>query len=141
MSLYRQAGRSSGWLAASVVASLIVSFALGFAVSRAVADDPTFEDAVAEVQANAGTTADALELVGLHYETSPEAARDQLERARESFAEVEPDLRLLAPDETADAAVAIARVESLVGRSAPAGELEQAAEDARAAVRRAARLR
>jgi hypothetical protein len=141
MSLYRQAGRSRGWLAASVVASLIVSFALGFAVSRAVADDPTFEDAVADVQADAGTTADALELVGLHYETSPEAARDQLERARESFAEVEPDLRLLAPDETSEAAQAVARVESLVGRSAPAGEVEQAAEDARAAVRRAARLR
>jgi hypothetical protein len=141
MSLYRQTGRSRGWLAASVVVSLIAGFALGFAVSSAVADDPTFEDAVAEVQTDAGTTADALELVGLHYESSPEAARDQLERAQESFVDVQPDLRLLAPQATADAADAIARVESLVGRSAPAGEVEQAAEDARAAVRRAARLR
>jgi hypothetical protein len=141
MSLYRQAGRSRGWLAASVVAALLVGFALGFVVSQTTTDDPTFEDAVAEVQAEAGTTADALELVALHYDGSPQAARDQLARAQESFAEVEPDLRLLAPVETTGAAEAIARVESLVAREAPAGEVEEAAEAARAAVRRAARLR
>jgi hypothetical protein len=141
MSLYRQVGRPSGWLAVSLVAVLLVGFVLGFALSRATTDDATLEDAVAEVQAEAGTTADALELVELHYDGSPQAARDQLGRARASFAEVEPDLRLLAPGQTTAAAGAIARVESLVARDAPAGEVEAAAEAARAAVRRAARLR
>jgi len=124
-----------------VVAALVVGFATGFGVSRATGEDPTFEDAVAELQADAGTTADALELVGLHYAASREAARGQLGRARESFADVEPDLRMLAPGDAADAAQAIAQVEALVERNAPARDVEQAAEAARAAVRRAARLR
>jgi hypothetical protein len=141
MSLYRQVGRPSGWLAAAVVAALLVGFGIGFAVSQATTEDPTFEDAVADVQSEAATTADALELVAIHYEGSPDAARDQLARARESFADVEPDLRLLSPEETAIAERAIERVESLVERDAAAGEIEEAAEAARAAVRRAARLR
>ena len=141
MSLYRQVGRGSGWLAASLVAALLVGFGLGFAVSRATTEEPTLADAVADVQAEAGTTADALELVAIHYQGSPGAARDQLDRARESFAEVEPDLRLLAPEEAAEAAQAIERVESLVAGRAAASEVEQASESARAAVRSAARLR
>jgi hypothetical protein len=141
MSLYRQVGRGSGWLAASLVGALLVGFGLGFAVSRATTEEPTLADAVADVQAEAGTTADALELVAIHYQSSPEAARDQLGRARESFAEVEPDLRLLAPEEATEASQAIDRVESLVDGSAAASEVEQASESARAAVRRAARLR
>jgi hypothetical protein len=141
MSLYRQVGRGSGRLAASLVLALLVGLGLGFAVSRATTEEPTLSDAVADVQAEAGTTADALELVAIHYQSSPGAARDQLERARESFAEVEPDLRLLAPEEAAEASQAIERVESLVEDSAAASEVEQASESARAAVRRAARLR
>jgi len=141
MSLYRQAGRRSGWLVAVVLGGLLAGFALGFAVSRATADEPTFAEAFLDVQGEAGVVADALELVGIHYESSPEAARAQLGRARESFAEVEPDLRLVAPAETTEAADAIARVESLVQRDAPAGDVEAAAELAREAVVRAARLR
>jgi hypothetical protein len=141
MSLYRQAGRRSGWLLAAGVVALLVGFGIGFAVAQAVSDDPTFEDAVADVQAEAATTADAFELVALHYESSPEGARDQLARAQELFAEVEPDLRLLAPAEAAAAAQALQRVESLVDESASAAQVEEAAEAARAAVRRAARLR
>ena len=141
MSLYRQAGRPSGWLAASVIAALLLGLGLGVAVSQVLSDEPTFEDAVSEVQSDAATTADALELVALHYESAPEGARDQLRRAQESFDEVEPDLRLLAPEETADAAQAVTLVASLVERNAPSGEVEEAADTARDAVRRAARLR
>jgi hypothetical protein len=141
MSLYRQAGRRSGWLLAAGVVALLVGFGIGFAVAQAVSDDPTFEDAVADVQAEAATTADAFELVALHYESSPEGARDQLARAQELFAEGEPDLRLLAPAEAAAAAQALQRVESLVDESASAAQVEEAAEAARAAGRRAARLR
>jgi hypothetical protein len=141
MSLYRQVRRPSGWLAALVVGALVAGFGLGFAVSRATADEPTFAEAFLDVQGEAGVVADALELVEIHSESSPEAARAQLERARASFAEVEPDLRLIAPEETAVTARGIARVESLVERDAPAGEVEAAAELAREAVVRAARLR
>jgi hypothetical protein len=141
MSLYRQAGRRSGWLVASVVLALVVGFGIGFAASRASADEPTVEEAVASVQENAGATADALELVAIHYETTEAAAREQLERAEGSFAEVRPELELLSPQETADAGQAIERLALLVDQSASAEEVERAAEEARATVRRAARLR
>ena len=141
MSLYRQAGRRSGWLVAAGLATLLVGFGIGFAVSQAASDDPTFEDAVADVQGEAATTADAFELVALHYESSPEGARDQLARAQELFANVEADLRLLAPEDATAAAEAVQRVEALVEQTAPARVVEEAAEDARVVVRRAARLR
>ena len=141
MSLYRQAGRRSGWLAAAVVVALLVGFGIGFAVSRATAEEPTVEEAVASVQEEAGATADALELVAIHYETTEAAAGQQLQRAEESFDEVRPDLQLLSPEETADAGQAIERLATLVDQSASAEEVERAAEEARAAVRQAAGLR
>lgn len=141
MSLYRQVRRPSGWLAASLVGALLAGVLLGFAVSRATADEPSLADAVAEVRGEAGVVADALELVEIHYASSPDAARAQLERAQESFAKVESDLRLVSSSETRAAGRAIARVESLVEQDAPAGEVEAAAELAREAVVRAAGLR
>ena len=141
MSLYRQAGRRSGWLAAAVVVALLVGFGIGFVVSRATAEEPTVEEAVASVQEEAGETADALELVAIHYETTEAAALQQLLRAEESFEEVRPDLQLLSPHDTADAGQAIERLAALVNQSASADEVERAAEEARAAVRQAAGLR
>ena len=127
--------------AASVAIALVVGFGIGFAVSRATAEEPTVEAAVASVQEDAGATADALELVAIHYETTEAAARQQLRRAQESFEEVRPELQLLSPEETADAGQAIERLASLVDQSASAQQVESAAEEARATVRRAARLR
>ena len=141
MSLYRQAGRRSGWLAAAVVVALLLGFGIGFAVSRATADEPTVGEAVASVQEEASATADALELVAIHYETTEPAAAQQLQRAEESFDEVRPDLQLLSPEETVDAGRAIERLATLVDQSASAEEVERAAEEARTAVRQAAGLR
>jgi hypothetical protein len=141
MSLYRQAGRRSGWLVAFVSIALVVGFLIGLGVSRATTDDKTFEEAFAGVQADADLAADAFELVGLHYATAPEAARQQLERGQESFDAVEPELELVSPAETRAAAASIQSLSSVVDRGAPAAEVERAAQDARAAVRRAARLR
>jgi hypothetical protein len=141
MSLYRQAGRRSGWLAVAVAAALLVGFGVGFGVARATAEEPTLEDAVADVQADAGPAADALELVAIHYETAEDAAQAQLGRAQESFEEVRPELELLSPEETDDAAEAIERLASLVESGASPAEVEGAAEEARASVRQAAGLR
>jgi hypothetical protein len=141
MSLYRQAGRRSGWLVAFVSIALVVGFLIGLGVSRATTDDATFEDSFASVQADADRVADAFELVGIHYGSTPEPARQQLERGRESFDAVRPQLELVSPVETRAAAASIQSLSSLVERGAPAAEVERAAQDARAAVRRAARLR
>ena len=141
MSLYRQAGRRSGSLAVAVVAALLIGFGLGYVVSRATADEPTLEEAIADVQSEAAPVADALELVGIHYATAREAADAQLERAEESFEDVRPELELLSREATDAAAQAIDQLASLVESGAPAAEVEQAAERARATVRRAALLR
>jgi hypothetical protein len=141
MSLYRQAGRRSGWLVAFVSIALVVGLLVGFGVSRATADETTLEEAFAGVQADAERAADGFELVGIHYATDPEAARQQLERGQESFDAVRPQLELVSPVETRAAAASIQSLSSVVDRGAPAAEVERAAEDARAAVRRAARLR
>ena len=141
MSLYRQAGRRSGWLVAFVSIALVVGFLIGLGVSRATTDDQNFEDAFAAVQADADLAADGLELVGIHYAADAEAARQQLDRGQESFDAVRPQLELVSPVETRAAAASIQSLSSLVDRGAPAAEVERAAQDARAAVRRAARLR
>lgn len=141
MSLYRQVGRRSGWLVAFMSLALLVGFLIGFGVSRATTDAGTFEDAFAAVQADAGRAADGLELVGIHYETDPAAARQQLERGEESFEAVRPQLELVSPAETQEARSRIQHLSSLVDHSAQATEVARAAQDARAAVRRAARLR
>jgi hypothetical protein len=141
MSLYRQAGRRSGWLVAFVSIALVVGLLIGFGVSRATTDEATLEDTFAEVQADAGRAADGLELVGIHYETDPAAAHQQLERGLESFEAVRPQLMLVSPAETQEARSRIQHLSSLVNHSAQAAEVARAAEDARAALRRAARLR
>jgi hypothetical protein len=145
MSLYRQVGRPSGWVAAGAVAVLAAGLVLGFALARVTASEPTLGDRVAELRADAAPAADALELVSIHYgakdETTRAAAREQLQRAEEAFAAVEPRLKLLAPDEAARARRAIDRLASLVRAGAPAREVEAAAAAARQDVRTAARLR
>ena len=141
MSLYRQAGRRSGWLAVALVVALLVGFGIGFGVARATAEEPSLEDAIADVQADAGPVADALELVAIHYETAQDAAQQQLGRAEESFGEVRPELELLSPEETSEAAEAIEELASLVESGASPAQVERAAEEARASVRHAAGLR
>ena len=141
MSLYRQAGRRSGWLVAFVSIALVVGLLIGFGVSKATTDDKTLEEAFAGVQADAEVAADGFELVGIHYASDPEAARQQLKRGQEAFDAVRPQLELVSPVETRAAAASIENLSSLVDGNPPAAEVERAAQDARAAVRRAARLR
>lgn len=141
MSLYRQAGRSGRGLVIVGLVALVAGLGVGFGAGRATAEKPTLQDRVAELQAETGPAADALELVAIHYESARAGADAQLERARAAFEDVEPQLRLLSPADTAEAAEAIRRLEGLVRASAPAAEVERAAEDARRTVRRAARLR
>jgi hypothetical protein len=141
MSLYRQVARPSGWVAAAVAIALVVGLALGFALARATSSEPTLADAVAELQADAGPAADALELVAIHYGTTEEAARAQLERAQAEFEAVEPRLALLSPADTRNAAAQIDELVALVRDAAPAADVERAADRARDAVRHAARLR
>ena len=152
MSLYREVGRGRApTLVAVCVVALVAGLVAGFLAGRASAPDPSVADALEQVQREARPVADSLDLVPIEYaqavrdgevvaETEYEAAEAAVERARDGFAGVHEDLAALAPDEARRAGDSLEELAALVERRAPAREVERAADEARAAVRDAARL-
>ena len=152
MSLYREVGRGRApALVAVGLVALLVGLAAGFLAGRAAAPDPSLADAVEKVQRDARPVADALDLVPIKYgqavrngevvaETEYDAAKAAVERAREGFARLRDDLAALDPEQARRAGGHLDELAALVERRAPASEVEQAADQARAAVRAAARL-
>src|SRR3954453_21144562 len=68
MSLYRQAGRTSGrTLAIAVAATLVVGLGAGFAIGRATAPEPTLADRLADMRARLQPAQDGLELTVTEY--------------------------------------------------------------------------
>ena len=138
MSLYRETSGRSAKTLALVALGAVTLLAIGFALGRATAPTPSLESQLAKLREDARPTADALELVAIHYDTTREAASSQLDRARASFDAIEGDLALVDPAQTRAARAAIEELSSLVASGAPAAEVERAAADAEAAVRAAA---
>jgi hypothetical protein len=138
MSLYRQTGRTPWSRVAIALVAALVLVGIGFGIGRATAPSTTLQDNLSELRSKASVITDALELVPLHYESSSETtrqgARDQLARAREQFADLEPQLGLLDAARTAAAAKALETVERLARENAPPAEVEAAARQAGAAV-------
>jgi hypothetical protein len=139
MSLYREtSGRSTKAVLVAVLGAVAL-LAIGFAAGRATAPEPSLETRLDDLRDEARQAGDGFELVAIHYgaadDATREAARTQLDRAEASFARIEDDLALLDPSGTGAARAAIAKLSSLVAAGAPAREVEQAAEGARAAVR------
>jgi hypothetical protein len=142
MSLYRQTRGPSARRTTIVLVTGIAVLAAGFGLGRATAPEASLADNLASLRADASEITDALELVPLHYEstntTTRQGARDQLARARERFADLEPDLRLLDAARAAAASRALSGLGRLVDEDAPSTEVEAAAARARDAVRAAA---
>jgi hypothetical protein len=138
MSLYREpSGRSTKAIVAAVLGA-VAFLAIGFAAGRATAPEPSLETRLENLREDAREAGDGFELVAIHYDTTREAAQSQLDRAEASFGRIEDELALVDPSGTRAARTAITKLASLVAAGAPAAGVEQAAEDARLAVRAAA---
>jgi hypothetical protein len=105
MSLYRQAGRTSGriLLIAAVVA-LLVGLAGGYALGRSTAPKPTLADHVADMREKLGPASEGIELTATEYgqairdgrivaPTEYKAAQADVERANAAVASVRTELR------------------------------------------------
>jgi hypothetical protein len=142
MSLYREPGRRRWTTIVVAAVAALVLLAIGFGIGRATAPAPSLASQLSDLADEVAPVADALELVPIHYEstnaTTREAARAQLERAEELFADVEAELALVDPAGTAAGRRAIADLADLVETGAPAAEVEAAAASAVDAVRAAA---
>ncbi len=142
MSLYREASGRSRKAVAAALLGAVALVAIGFAAGRATAPEPALEARVDDLREEAREAGDGFELVAIHYgaanDVTREAAQTQLDRAEAAFGRIEDELALVNPSGTRAAHTAIEELSSLVAASAPAAEVEQAAEDARAAVRTAA---
>lgn len=139
MSLYREPGRTARARRIAVGVALLLALGAGILVGRATAPAPTLADGVERLRQDAAPVRDALELVGITYRGSAaavtrRAASDQLARAEAGFAAIEPRLMLLEPAQARRARTAIARLQRLLRRQAPADEVAAAATDAGGAV-------
>lgn len=151
MSLYRQAsGRSFVPLAVTGLICLLVGGLAGFLIGNSGADEPSLEDAVAEVRDDVQPALSALELVTIEYpeavsqgevvaETEYQAAVDQVERAQEVVDGAAEDLELLAPDEVERSQAALDELSAAVDGKQPAEQVARLADEAAAELRRAAR--
>lgn len=146
MSLYREASRRRRLPLLAAAAALVVGVLAGFAIGRATAPEPTAADALAGVEAELRTARDALELLAIEYpqgvsdgrvtaQTEYDAARADVQRARDAFGRARDDLAALAPAASARAGRLLAEVATLVERRASAAEVEARAGAADRALR------
>jgi len=120
MSLYRQAGRTSGrTLVITAVAALVVGLLGGYAIGRATAPKPTLADKVADLRSSLGPAQEGIELSATEYPqavrngkivapTEYAAAQSDVQRARDAISGARADVQALDPAraEALDRAVA-----------------------------------
>jgi hypothetical protein len=135
MSLYREPGRRGRLTVILAAVAAIVLLAIGFVIGRATAPEPSLRSQLAGLRDDVEPAADALELVAIHYESSSEAARAQLDRAEELYADVEDRLAIVNSAGAAEASKRIAALADLVAAGASPQEVESAAVQAEEAVR------
>src|SRR3954451_24092677 len=146
MSLYRQPGRmSTRTLVVAAVVTLVVGLAGGFAIGRASAPQPTLADKLADLRGALQPASEGLELTATEYgqavrdgrvaePTEYRAAQADVERVRDAVAAARDDLRALGPARAAAFESAVAAVDAAVRGKAEAGQVQERADAARAAL-------
>jgi hypothetical protein len=146
MSLYRQA-QGSSWrvlVAVGVVAVLVGGLA-GFALGRSSAPDPSLADQVADVRGELAPVREAIELTTTEYPqavegdrvvepTEYQAAKADVQRARDTVASAYADLEALDPAAAGRLRGAVA---ALGAERASEAQVDQLAGSARDALRQA----
>ena len=150
MSLYRQAGRTSGRVVAIAAAvALVVGLGAGFALGRGTAPKPTLADNIADLRARLRPAQDGIELTATEYgqavrggrvvaPTEYAAARADVKRAADAVNGARGDLRALDPSRAAALERAVAALGAAVIRRAEPATVRRLGDAAGAALRAAA---
>jgi hypothetical protein len=150
MSLYRQqGGRSWRWIGAATLLALLVGSGVGFALGRSSAPEPSLSEIVAEVRAEVQPAIDGISLVPDHYAqsvrggevlepTQYEGARQQVMAAQDALAAAAADLNILSTERLSVAEARLRELARAVERRKAAGRVAEIADQAEAAVSRAA---
>ena len=149
MSLYRQAGRTSGrTLAIAAVAALVIGLAAGFALGRSTAPKATLADKVADVRAGLAPAREGIELSATEYgqavrggrvvaPTEYSAAKADVQRAADAIAASRADRRALDSARATALERSVADLRAAVSRRADPAAVRRLATAASAALRAA----
>jgi hypothetical protein len=146
MSLYRQAGRTSGrTLLVAAVAALVLGLVAGYALGRSTAPEPTLADNVADLRTKLAPAQEGIELTTTEYgqairdgrvvaPTEYQAAQADVKRASDAVARVRADLRAFDPKRAAALEDAVTALGAGVSRKADPAEVKRLREDATTAL-------
>ena len=142
MSLYRQAGRTSGrTLLIAAVVALLVGLVGGYVLGRATAPDPTLAEQVADLRTTLGPAAEGVELSATEYPqavrngkvvapTEYQAAKADVQRAKDAVAGARADVRALDPSRAASLDQALDALGSAIDEKADPNQVKQLSSDA-----------
>jgi hypothetical protein len=142
MSLYRQAGRTSGrTLLIAAAVALLVGLVAGYALGRGTAPEATLADGVADLRTSLGPAAEGIELSATEYPqavrngrivapTEYQAAKADVQRAKDTVAGARADVRALDPSRAASLDKALDALGSAIDEKADPNQVKQLSSDA-----------
>jgi hypothetical protein len=142
LSLYRQAGRTSGrTLLIAAAVALLVGLVGGYALGRATAPESTLADEVADLRTALGPASEGIELSATEYPqavrngrivapTEYQAAKADVQRAKDAVAGARADVRALDPSRAASLDHALEELGSAIDAKADPNQVKQLSSDA-----------
>jgi len=142
VSLYRQAGRTSArTLLIAAAVALLVGLVAGYALGRGTAPESTLADEVADLRTTLGPASEGIELSATEYPqavrngrivapTEYQAAKADVQRAKDAVAAARADVRALDPSRAASLDHALEELGAAIDAKADPNQVKQLASDA-----------